>query len=136
MPSPQFVPSATFKGGLIGAVGAGVVNIGIYFAALAAGAGYQIESGGQQMTIPPFMPMVNSLGAGLIGPAILLGVCRLAPEKAWTIFLGISALVFAGFGAMPCLMLSNDTVGIVSLEVMHVVTVVGVLGGIWKHGRA
>jgi hypothetical protein len=82
------------------------------------------------------MPVVSSGMAAVVGAALLLGLQKVTPTKAWRVFLGIAVLVFIAYGAMPPMALGvGDPVGIASLELMHFVTAAGVLGGMVRWGR-
>ncbi len=130
MSTASLRPGAAFKGAMIGGAAAGVVNLSIFFAFGAAGAAYMMDQGGQPMKIPLVMPFASTMMAALAASGVLAALLKFAPQKAWTVFLGVSVLVFLAYGALPVMALdAGDTLGIVSLELMHVVAALGIVGG-------
>ena len=125
------------KGAAIGGVVAGVVNVILYFIGGALGAEYLIDQGGpERAPIPMAMPFIMSLVPALIGGVVLIALNKFAPDKAWTIFLVITAIVFIVMFAGPITQLEDDMVAVVILELMHVVVVVEVIWAINKFARA
>jgi hypothetical protein len=132
-----FRTGGIFKGALIGGIAAGVLNIGLFFVGKAAGAKFLLTEPGsaELIPIPPYQPMVNSVMAAIVAAAVMAGLAKVAGEKAWKIFLGVAAAVFLLFFTFPIKMLPGDTLSIAFLEIMHVPTAIGIMGGIWRYGR-
>ena len=130
--------SGIFKGAAIGGAVAAAANVALYFAGGAAGAEYMMlpPGGGPLQPIPIVMPAVMSLVPALIGAGVLIGLRRLFPEKAWTIFLAITGVVFVLMLPGPMMQMGEDAVAVIVLELMHVVLVAGVILGIRRFGSA
>ena len=60
---------------------------------------------------------------------------KFMPAMAWRAFLGASALAYLLMLPGPFMQMNGDMAAIVTLELMHVVLVAAVLGGISKLGR-
>jgi hypothetical protein len=132
-----FRTATIWKGALSGGVLAGVLNVGLFFAAKASGAKLVMTpKSGPPMPIPPFMPMVNCVMGAVVAAAVLTGLVKLLGERAFRVFLGVAALVFIGYAALPVMALGGDTTSIVFLELMHVPAAIGIVGGIWRAHRA
>jgi hypothetical protein len=133
----NFTISGVFKGAAIGGAIGGVGNVLLYLAGGAAGAAYLMAppGGGEPAPIPLAMPFIMTLVPGLLGAAILAGLLKFVPARAWTIFLVISALVFLAMLPGPVMQMGDDTVAVVVLEIMHLVAAAGVIGGIHTLGR-
>jgi Family of unknown function (DUF6069) len=133
----DFQAAGAFKGAVAGGVGAGVVNVGLYLAGGAMGAKYLMLAPGttEAAPIPIAMPFIMSLLPALVGGGVFAALLKFIPARAWTIFLGLSALGFVAMLPGPFLQMSGDTPAIVVLEAMHVVVVAAVLAGIHKLGR-
>ncbi len=117
----------TLKAAAIGGVIAGVINVVLYYVGKAFGAEYVMTGGGEPESIPIVMPFAMSLLPALVGGGILVGLNKFAPQKAWAIFLGLSALTFILMIPGPIMQMGDDTAAIVALEVMHVVAVATVI---------
>jgi hypothetical protein len=132
--SLQLGPAA--KGAFIGGFVAALVCIGIYFVAQAMGATFVPRDPatlGMQV-LPFYQPMINCMLAAAVSVAILALLVRIAPARAWTIYLVIAAIVFLGELYAPWWAFT-DMKTILALELMHVPATVGVVGGIDRFGR-
>ena len=138
MSGTGFRSSGIMKGAAIGGVAAGVINVILYFGGGAAGAEYMMMSPGatELAPIPVAMPFILSLVPALIGGGVLIGLTKVVPDKAWTVFLGLCAVAFIVMLAGPPMQMADDTAAIVSLELMHIVAVAGAIVGIHKLGRS
>ncbi len=127
-----------FTGAAIGGAGSGLANVVLYFIGGALGAEYMMMQPGatELAPIPPFMPFIMSLIPALIGGAILVGLDKFAPEKAWPIFLGICGVAFVAMFPGPLMQMKGDTVAIIVLELMHVLVVVDTIRWIKKKARS
>lgn len=133
MTKANFDAKRMFRAAVIGGAIAGVVNVALFFLGSSLGASYIMTMAGQPpQPIPPFMPMVNSVMAGVVGAGLLIGLRKLAPAKVMPVFFAICALVFALFTFLAFRALPADTTGMMMLQLMHVVTAVGVLGAMRK----
>lgn len=135
---PDFQAGGAFKGAFAGGIAAGVINVGLYIAGGAMGAKYLMMAPGatEAAPIPIVMPFIMSLAPALLGAAIFAALLKFVPARAWTIFLGLSALAYVAMLPGPLMQMSGDTPAIVALEAMHVVAVAAVLLGIQKLGRS
>jgi len=124
------------KGALIGGVAAGVLNVGLYFVGAAMGADYKPKTpetlGGLEV-LPAFQPLLICLIAAVASSVLLAILTKVAPTKAWPLYLAASVVVFllefyAPFWAFA------DMTTIVVLEVMHVPATIGIVGGIYALG--
>lgn len=134
----DFTIPGVFKGAAAGGAIGGVANVLLYLAGGAAGAGYLMSppGGGELEPIPLVMPFIMTLVPGLLGAAVMAGLLKFVPAKAWTIFLGLSVLAFLAMLPGPVMQMGDDTAAIVVLEIMHLVAAAAVVGGIHKLGRA
>ena len=138
MSGTGFRSSGIMKRAAIGGAAAGVLNVILYFGGGAAGAEYMMMSPGasELAPIPVAMPFILSLVPALIGGGVLIGLTKVVPNKAWTVFLGLCAVAFIVMLAGPPMQMADDTAAVVSLELMHVVAVAGAIVGIHKFGGA
>ena len=128
-------PSGAAKGGLIGGVTAGIVTTGLYFVGSALGADYkprEPEKMGMEM-MAAYSPFMICMIASVVAVSIAALLGKLAGKKAWTIFLIISALVFAA-EAYASIASFGDLKTIVILEIMHVPAALLIVGGIHRFG--
>lgn len=134
----DFTTGGIFKGAAIGGTIAGVVNVVLYFIGGAAGAEYLMPQPGtgELGAIPVPMPFVMSLMPALLGGAVLSGLNKFTPEKAWTLFLVLLGVSFLAMTPGPVMQMGDDTVAIIILELMHVVEVVAVWFGLNKFARS
>lgn len=132
-----FQTGAIFKGAAIGGAIAGVINVILYFVGGAIGAEYMmLQPGATEMApIPAAMPFFMSLVPSLLGGALLVGLTKARPEKAWTFFLIACGVAFVVMLGGPPMQMSGDTPAIIVLELMHVVAVAGCLWGIKTFGE-
>jgi hypothetical protein len=133
----NFTIPGVLKGAAAGGAIGGVANVLLYLAGGAAGAAYLMpQPGGAELApIPIAMPFIMTLVPGLLGAAVLTGLLKFVPAKAWTIFLVLSAVVFLAMLPGPIMQMGDDIVAIVFLEIMHLVAAVAVVGGIHRLGR-
>ena len=124
------------KGALLGGVAAGVLCVVLYFIGAAMGADFKPKDpammGGMQV-LPPFQPMINCLIAAVVSIGLLALLDKVASSKAWTIYLGVAALVFIGEIFAPFWAFA-DMKTIVVLELMHFPAAIGVVFGIYRFG--
>ena len=132
-----FSIAGIFKGGAIGGIVAGIVNVGVYVVGTSLGAKYLVVASAtatpEQVTAP--RPFIMSVLFALVGASVLVGLVKLTPARAWTIFLVISGLFFASMIPGPFMVVPNDIPASVAFEVMHIVGAICVIGGISKFGR-
>jgi len=126
------------RGALLGGVGAGVVCVVLYFIGASMGADFKPKDpammGGLQV-LPPFQPMINCLIAAVVSIGLLALLNKVAASKAWTIYLGVAAVVFIGEIFAPFWAFA-DLKTIVVLELMHFPAAIGVVFGIYRFGIA
>lgn len=124
------------KGALLGGVGAGVVCIALYFVGAAIGADFKPKDpaamGGLEV-LPPFQPMINCVMAAVVSIIVVAILKKVAPAKAWNIYVGIAVLVFLVELYMPFWAFA-DLKTIVTLELMHVPPSLAIVLGIKKFG--
>ena len=124
------------KGALLGGVGAGVLCVVLYFIGAALGADFKPKDpammGGLQV-LPPFQPMINCLIAATVSIGLLALLNKVATSKAWTIYLGVAAVVFIAEIFAPFWAFA-DMKTIVVLELMHFPAAIGVVFGIYRFG--
>ena len=124
------------KGAGIGGVSAGVIGVALYFAFAAMGANFRPKDpaamGGLEV-LPFFQPVVVCLIATAVAIGVVALLSKVTPDKAWTAFLGVAAVVFAGEGYAP-FWAFDDAMTIAALETMHVPATLGIVGGIWYFG--
>jgi hypothetical protein len=126
-----------FKAGLIGGVVAGVLNFGVYFVGTALGAQYMADNGaGGLELLVSYRAFYMSVIFAMVGAAVFAVALKAAPSKAWTIFLVLSGLFFLSMIPGPFVVVPNDVAASVSLEVMHIVGAVCVIGAMHRFGRA
>ena len=133
----DFQIGGVFKGALAGGVAAGVANVALYFVGGAMGAKYMmLQPGATEMAPIPFaMPFEMRVGPALVGASLFAALLKFMPAMAWRAFLGASALAYLLMLPGPFMQMNGDMAAIVTLELMHVVLVAAVLGGISKLGR-
>jgi predicted neutral ceramidase superfamily lipid hydrolase len=125
-----------FKAGLIGGIVAGVLNFGVYFIGAALGAKYMGDNGtGGLELIVSYRALYMSVIFAMVGAAVFAALIKLAPNKAWTVFLVLSVLFFLSMIPGPFLVVHNDVAASISLEVMHIVGAVCVVGAMQRFGR-
>jgi hypothetical protein len=125
-----------FKAGLIGGVVAGVLNFGVYFIGAALGAKYLGDNGaGGLELIVSYRAFYMSVIFAMVGAAVFAALIKVAPARAWTIFLVLSVLFFLSMIPGPFLVVPNDLAASISLEVMHVVGAICVVGAMHRFGR-
>jgi hypothetical protein len=125
-----------FKAGLIGGVVAGVLNFGVYFIGAALGAKYMADNGaGGLELLVSYRALYMSVIFAIVGAAVFAALLKAAPNKAWTIFLVLSVLFFLSMIPGPFLVVPNDVAASISLEVMHIVGAVCVVGAMHRFGR-
>ena len=125
-----------FRAGLIGGIAAGVLNFAVYFIGAALGAKYMGDNGaGGLELIVSYRALYMSVIFALAGAAVFAALLKAAPNKAWTIFLVLSALFFLSMIPGPFLVVPNDVAASISLEVMHIVGAVCVVGAMHRFGR-
>lgn len=83
-----FSIAGIFKGGAIGGIVAGIVNVGVYVVGASLGAKYLVVASAtatpEQVTAP--RPFIMSVPFALVGASVLVGLVKLTPARAWTIF--------------------------------------------------
>jgi hypothetical protein len=124
------------RGALLGGVGAGVVCIALYFVGAAVGADFKPmhpEAMGGMTVLPPFQPMINCVLAAVVSIAVVALLKKVAPAKAWNIYLGIAVVVFLIELYMPFWAFA-DLKTILTLEAMHLPPTLAIVGGIKKFG--
>jgi hypothetical protein len=125
-----------FKAGILGGVVAGALNFGIYFLGAASGAKYLGDNGaGGLELIVSYRAFYMSVIFAMVGAAVFAALIKFAPTRAWTIFLVLSVLFFLSMIPGPFLVVPNDLAASVSLEVMHVVGAICVVGAMHRFGR-
>jgi hypothetical protein len=82
-----------FKGALIGGAAAGVVNVALFFVGKAVGASFVSMQGGNEMEVPPFMPMFNCRLAAVFAAVVRGLLIRLTGEGAWVMLLRVAVAV-------------------------------------------
>ena len=135
MPTTIDIPAA-FKGAIMGGVAAGLLDVGLYFAAGAFGADFAFKHPENMGGLPEllfFQPMVNCVMAALAATAVLWGLTKFAGENAWPAFLAVSTVVFVGMGFASVWAL-NDPTAIATLEIMHIPATIGIVGGMYRMG--
>jgi hypothetical protein len=124
------------RGALLGGLAAGVVCVILYFVGAAIGADFRpkdpVAMGGMTV-LPPFQPMINCVIAAVVSIGVMALLKKVAPAKAWNIYLGIAVVVFIGELFAPFWAFA-DLKTIVILELMHVPPTVLIVGGIRKFG--
>ena len=122
------------KGAFLGGAIAGVICVALYFVGGAIGADYRPRDpaalGGLEKLLF-FQPMVNCLIAAAVSVAMLAILNKVAPARAWYIYLGIAVVVFLGEAYAPFWAFA-DMKTIAILELMHVPAALGVVGGIHR----
>ena len=83
--------------------------------------------------LPPFQPMINCVLAAVVSILVMAVLKRVAPAKAWNIYLGIAVVVFVG-QLYPPFWAFADMKTIVILELMHIPPTLFIVGGIRKFG--
>ncbi len=126
-----------FKAGLIGGIAAGILNFGVYFIGTALGAKYMGDNGaGGLELIASYRAFYMSVIFSMVGAAVFAALIKIAPKKAWTIFLVLSVLFFLSMIPGPFVVVPNDLAASVALEVMHIVGAICVVGAMHRFGRA
>jgi Family of unknown function (DUF6069) len=122
------------KGAFLGGAIAGVICVALFFVGGAIGADFRPKDpaamGGLEKLLF-FQPMVNCLIAAAVSVGLLAVLNKVAPAKAWTIYLGVAAVVFLGEAYAPFWAFA-DMKTIAILELMHVPAAIGVIGGIHR----
>lgn len=124
------------KGALLGGLGAAVICIGLYFIGAAIGADFKPKdpaSMGGVEVMPPYQPLVPCLMAAVVSIIVVAILKKVAPAKAWNIYLGIAVLVFLLEIYLPFTAFA-DLKTILTLEAMHVPASLGIVFGIKKFG--
>ena len=123
------------KGAIIGGLGAGVFCVGMYFVGSAVGATYAPRDPvAMGMTVIPFFqPVISCFMSALAALGVLALLKKLAPTKAWNIFLVLTVLVFIGEIYAPFWAFS-DVKTVIVLELMHLPATLGIVGGISRFG--
>ena len=124
------------KGALLGGVAAGAICVALYFVGAAIGADFKPKDPammGGMTVLPPFQPMINCIIAAVVSIGLVALLSKIAPAKAWNIYVGVAVLVFvlelfAPFWAFA------DMKTILTLELMHVPAALGVVLGIRRFG--
>ena len=125
-----------FRAGLIGGGVAGVLNFGVYFLGAALGAKYMADNGaGGLELLVSYRAFYMSVIFAMVGAAVFAAALKIAPNKAWTIFLVLSVLFFLSMIPGPFLVVPNDVAASLSLELMHIVGAVCVVGAMHRFGR-
>ena len=123
------------KGALLGGVASGVLNVVLFYVGDAIGATYApidpAAMGGLERLLP-VQPLLNCLIAAVISIGVLAVLAKVAPAKAWTIYLGVAVVVFLGELYAPFWAFA-DLKTIVMLELMHIPATVGIVGGIHRY---
>jgi len=133
----QFSIGNVFKGGVIGGVAAGILNLVVYVVGTLLGAKYLGDDGnGGLEVIALYRAFVMSVLFSLVGCALFAGLLKAAPAKAWTIWRVVAGLFFLSMVPGPFVVVPNDIAASVALEVMHVVGAICVVGAVAKFGRA
>lgn len=120
-------------GALVGGVSAGVLNTVVYFVANSMGADFKPRNTERMAVLPFSQPMIICLIAAVVSIGLLALLKKFAPARAWTIYLGIAAVVFLIEVYMPVWAFA-DMKTILALELMHVPATIGIIGGIYKMG--
>ncbi len=124
---------AVAKGALAGGVAAGVLNVALFFVGSAIGADYKTKDpaamNGQEHLVFA-QPLGICVLAAVVSIAVLAVLGKLAPAKAWTIYLVVAVLVFLGEFYAPFWAFA-DVKTIAILEIMHIPATVGIVGGIY-----
>ena len=124
------------KGALLGGVAAGAVCTALYFVGVAIGADFKPKDPammGGMAVLPPFQPMINCIIAGVISIGLVALLSKIAPAKAWNIYVGVAVVVF-GLELLPPFFAFADLKTIIILELMHVPAALGVVLGIRRFG--
>lgn len=124
------------RGALIGGVAAGVICIALYFVGAAIGADFKPahpEAMGGMTVLPFFQPMINCVIAALVSIGVVALLNKVAPAKAWTIYLVVAAVVFVLEFFAPFWGFA-DTKTILILELMHLPPTLLIVGGIYRMG--
>jgi len=129
-----------FKGAARGAIGggvvAGVICIALYFVGAAIGADFKPmhpEAMGGLAVLPFFQPMINCVIAALVSIGLVALLGKVAPAKAWNIYLGVAVVVFLLEAYAPFWAFA-DMKTIFILELMHLPPTLLIVGGIYKLG--
>ncbi|GDX79845.1 hypothetical protein LBMAG42_16560 [Deltaproteobacteria bacterium] len=124
---------AVAKGAFVGGAAAGVLDVGLFFLGSAIGADYKTKDpaamGGLE-TLFFVQPFMNCIIAAAVSVGLLAALSKLAPAKAWMIYLVVAAVVFLGEAYAP-FWAFEDMKTIVMLEIMHIPATVGIVGGIY-----
>ncbi|MBL8915109.1 MAG: hypothetical protein JNM17_30675 [Archangium sp.] len=124
------------KGALLGGLGAGVVGIALYFVGAALGADFKLKdpaSMGGVEVMPPYQPLVPCLMAAVASIIVVAILKKVAPARAWNIYVGIAVVVFLLELYFPFTAFA-DLKTILTLEVMHIPASLGIVLGIKKFG--
>ena len=124
---------AVAKGALAGGVAAGAFDVALFFLGAAIGADYKTKDpaamGGLEHLFF-FQPMMNCIIAAVVSIGVIAVLNKLAPAKAWSIYLVIAAVVFLGEAYAPFWAFAQMKT-IVIIEIMHIPAPVGIVGGIY-----
>lgn len=124
------------QGALLGGLIAGVICIALYFVGSAIGADFKPahpEAMGGMTVLPFFQPMINCLIAGVVSLGLVALLSKVAPAKAWNIYLGVAVVVFLAEAYAPFWGFT-DLKTILILELMHIPPTLLIIGGISRMG--
>lgn len=141
----RFRVGGVFKGALSGGIIAGIFNAGLYAMGEVLGADYLIYRSvagpgdpgrpDQLEAIPMFMAFVMSLVPAFVAAIGFTILLKLFPRNAWYVYLGLSFLIFLAMFSAPIVMVQNDTIAVITLEMMHAVVLLAVGTGIYRLGH-
>lgn len=126
------------KGAFLGGLVAGALCIALYFVGAAIGADFKPKSPeamGGMTVLPFFQPMINCILAALVSIGLVALLSKVAPSKAWNIYLGVAVVVFLVEAYMP-FSAFGDMKTILILELMHLPPTLLIVGGIHRFGLA
>ncbi len=123
------------KGALLGGVIAGAIGIVLYFVGSAIGADFKpMRPEEMGMTVlPPFQPMVICLIAAVVSIGVMFALKKVAPAKAWSVYLAVAVFVFLVELYLPFWAFA-DMKTILTLELMHLPPTLLIVGGIKRFG--
>lgn len=104
--------------GAIAGLGAGLVNLVVFWAGKAAGVPFQVQMGGDAQPVLVVMPLVASFVALLLGSLLLKVLAR--SSRGVTVWTAIAVVVFVAYTGFALTSATSVATG-VSLTLMHVV---------------
>lgn len=131
---PTFEPGRLATAGAIGAALSALGNLVVYGVGTAAG-GISIPdqaNPGTFIALPAVLVVIASVVPALFGTGFYAALVKLAPTRARAVFIGISAvftvLSMGGPAGAP------DTLSMVALGAMHVVSALAIAGALVSRG--